>query len=101
ATSESAKAGGRRRRRGAAPGGGRAGHPVPRPRRAFSSAARRRATRQAPLCRKGRRRSLLFAEDVGALGWREAELGGIDLRVALELGEAQQRGLAEIVGELH
>src|SRR5437764_9274391 len=97
----SSNAGGPTRRRGAAACPGRAGAPVPRPRRAFSAAARRRAARPVPLCRKGRRQPLFFAEDVGALGRLEAKLGGIDLRVALELGEAQHRVLAEIVGELH
>src|SRR5581483_4346424 len=59
--------------------------------------------RSAELTRfqRGFWRASFFPEDVGPLGRVEAELGGIDLRVAFELGKAQLRGLAEIVGELH
>src|SRR5688572_19971060 len=42
-----------------------------------------------------------LAQHVGARRGLEAELAGIDLRVALEVREAQQRGLAEVIGELH
>src|SRR3954466_5578978 len=94
-------AGGRIRTPGVAACPGRAGAPGQRPRRATSAAERRRAARPAARYRKGPPSRLLFAEDVGTLGRIELELGRVDLGIALELGEAQHGGLAEVVGELH
>src|SRR3954463_9626042 len=65
-----------------------------RPQRVGERRNRLRATE------KVRRHRPLFAEDVGTLGRIELELGRGDLGITLELGEAQLRRLAEIVGVL-
>src|SRR5258708_11745708 len=45
--------------------------------------------------------ALFFPEQVGALGRLEAELRRINLGIAYQPRESQQRGLAEVVGQLH
>ena len=44
--------------------------------------------------------ALLVADDVGALGWRERERIGRELRIALEVGEAHDASLPERVEQL-
>src|SRR4029079_15690589 len=95
----SSNAAGPTRRRGAAacpPPGDALGR---RPRRSPWAEDLRRAAQPARRCRRDR--PSLVAEYVRALRRIEAEFLRVDLRVALELREAQVRRLAEVVGELH
>src|SRR5688500_5698109 len=85
------------RRRAAAACPGRAGAAGRPRRRSTSGAAPRRAGRPAPRLRTDRS---LFAQDVRPLRRLEAEFRRIDAGIALQLAEAQRRGMAEVVQQL-
>src|SRR3712207_3393501 len=86
------------RRRGAAACPARGDGAGRRPRRAPSAAGLRRAGRRAPAFRRD---PSLLPEDVAAFGRLEAEFGLVDLGIALQVGEAEPRGLPEVVEEFH